>query len=234
MFEILKKKLYFAKAKVLINKAWQEGKITEFEPEIYEKMKGTIIACFPVSIYIKYSDFLFPKGTCYERSLYMFLALDDALLVRGENLDLLYNFGPGHGGHGWVEIGDYVYDPSLMLKYDKETYYKIFGCSDVFKINKKDYMKDHQEFYDTHVTTDLNEFRPGGKRRLELGILVRQHRKIAALSGNKEFQREMKEYLDSIQYDSIQIQQERDRIIDDLLNSERKEFLGASDGPKLF
>ncbi len=232
MLEDLKKKLYFAKAKIQINQGMREGKITEFEPEIFDKMKNTIIACFPVSIYIKYSNYLFPKGTCYDRSLYMFLALDDALLVRGDNLDLIYNFGSSCGGHGWIEIGDYVYDPSLMLKYDKDTYYKIYGCSNVFKIDKETYMREHKDFYDAHVTTDFDEFRPGGKRRLELGILVRQHREIASLSGNKEFQREILEYLDSIQYDPLQIKQERDRIIDEILSSEDGEVLSTSEGLK--
>ena len=87
-------------------------------------MSDTIIACLPVSLYIKHSKHLFPIGTCYDRSLYMFLALDDALLVRGNNKDLEYNYGKGHGGHGWIERGNYVYDPSLMLKFDRDTYYE--------------------------------------------------------------------------------------------------------------
>ena len=84
----LLKKLYFKRTELLFDKAFNEGKITEFDEEIYEKMEGTIVSCLPVSLYIKYSKYLFPEGTCYDRSLYMFLALDDALLVRGNNKDL--------------------------------------------------------------------------------------------------------------------------------------------------
>ena len=40
--------------------------------------------------------------------------------------DIQYNYGKGHEGHGWVEVGDFVYDPSLMLKFDKETYYSYY------------------------------------------------------------------------------------------------------------
>ncbi len=229
MFDVLRKKLYFAKYRILFNKYYDEGLITEFEDEILEKMSSTIIACLPVSIYIKYSNLLFSKETCYDRSLYMFLALDDAVLVRGENIDLIYNYGEEHGGHGWVEIGDYVYDPSLMLKYRKDVYYKLFQCSDVFKIDKDSYMKDHKEFYDVHATTDFDEFKPGGKRRLELGILIRQHRALASLSQNADFQKDLQAYLDKIEYDPIQIQEERNRIVEELLASERREFLSASE-----
>ena len=44
MLEELRKKLFFAKFRVLSAKASQEGKIMEFDDEIYEKMKNTIIA----------------------------------------------------------------------------------------------------------------------------------------------------------------------------------------------
>ena len=106
-------------------------------------MSNTIIACFPVSFYIKHSNHMFAQGTCYDRSLYMFLALDDAILVRGNNKDLEYNYGKGDEGHGWVEVGNYVYDPSLMVKFDKDTYYALYRCSNVSKIDKKTTGKTH-------------------------------------------------------------------------------------------
>lgn len=104
--EKIKKKLYFTKFNILFRKALKDGQITRFDEEVFEKMSDTIISGLPVSLYIKYSNYLFGEGTCYDRSLYMFLAFDDALLVRGDNKDLKYNYGKGHEGHGWVEKGD--------------------------------------------------------------------------------------------------------------------------------
>ena len=176
----LLKKLYFKRTELLFDKAFNEGKITEFDEEIYEKMDGTIVSCLPVSLYIKYSKYLFPEGTCYDRSLYMFLALDDALLVRGNNKDLEYKYGKNHAGHGWIEIGNYVYDPSLMLRFEKDTYYKLYGCSDVHKIDKATYAAKNQKFIDNNVCTDFNEFRPGGKKRLELGVLIMQIKSLCS------------------------------------------------------
>ncbi len=144
MFDELKKKLFFAKFKVISAKASREGTIMEFDDEIFEKMKNTIIACFPVSFYIKHSNNMFALGTCYDRSLYMFLALDDAVLVRGKNKDLEYNCGKGHGGHGWVEVGDYVYDPSIMLKFKKDVYYQLYGTTDLMKVDKETYLREHK------------------------------------------------------------------------------------------
>ena len=186
----LKKKLYLKRLEILFNKAVNEGKITEFDKEIYDLMDGTIIACLPVSFYIKYSKYLFPEGTCYDRSLYMFLALDDAVLVRGNNKDLEVRFGKGHEGHGWIEMGNYVYDPSLMLRFDKETYYKIYGCTDVKKIDKETYVREHKEFIDDNVSTDYNDYRPGGKRRLDLGTLIIQIKALCMFLDDEKLTRE--------------------------------------------
>ena len=215
MLEELKKKMYFAKFKLLFLRAFNEGKVMEFDDEIYIKMSNTIIACFPVSFYIKHSDQTFPIGTCYDRSLYMFLALDDAVLVRGKNKDLEYNYGKGHEGHGWIEVGDYVYDPSLMLKFDKSTYYQIYGCHDVVKIDKETYLREHSDFVDLVVSTDFDDFRPGGKRRLELGVLVIQLKEMANMLNDDEFTKDLNDYLELIEYDANQIQQERNKAIEE-------------------
>ena len=180
-------------------------------------MKDTIISCFPVSFFIKHSEHMFPLGTCYDRSLYMFLALDDAVLCRGNNKDLEYNYGKGHGGHGWIELGDYVYDPSIMLKFDKETYYKLYGTTDIVRTDKESYLREHKDFVDSVVSKDIRDFLPGGSRRLELGCLVIQIRSIASMVEDKEFQNDLEEYLKLIHYDADQIQRERDCVINDLL-----------------
>ena len=151
----------------------------------------------------------------------MFLALDDALLVRGNNKDLEYNYGKGHGGHGWIERGNYVYDPSLMIKFDKATYYALYGCSNVVKIDKSSYLKEHQDFVDKHVSHSIDDFRPGGARRLELGILIIQLKELSSMLDDEEFSAELNKYLDSIQYDDAQIQREREDAIQKILKDKR-------------
>ena len=221
MLEDLKKKLFFTKFEILWKKAVKEGKITNFEDEIYDEMSDTIIACLPVSLYIKHSKHLFPIGTCYDRSLYMFLALDDALLVRGKNKDLEYNYGKGHEGHGWIERGNYVYDPSLMLKFDRDTYYELYGSSDISRCDKETYLREHKDFVDQHVSHSLDDFKPGGDRRLELGILIIQLRTLSNLIDDEEFSNELEDYLDAIEYDEGQIQREREIAIQKILSDKK-------------
>lgn len=147
----------------------------------------------------------------------MFLALDDALLVRGNNKDLEYNHGKKHSGHGWVEIGNFVYDPSLMLKFDKDTYYYLYECSNIKKTDKETYLSQNKEFVSAHVSHDFEEFKPNGKRRLELGIAIYQTIKLCQMIGDEEFTKDLNEYLALIEYDEEQINQERQKSIQRIL-----------------
>lgn len=216
----IKRKLYLTKLNILFNKAVQNGRITKFDEEIYIKMSNTIISCLPVSFYIKYANHLFGTGTCYDRSLYMFIALDDAVLVRGDNKELEYKYGKESGGHGWVEIGDYVYDPSLLMKFEKNIYYQLYGCSNVKKIDKKAYLEEHKEFVSMHVTNNLNELRPNGKRRLELGILIIQMKSLSKMLNDEQFTKDLNDYLNLVEYDEKQISEERYKFIQYLLSNE--------------
>lgn len=216
-FNNIKKKIYFNRFNLLFKIALSEGKITNFDNQIYEKMNNTFISCLPVSFYIKYSKYLFPEGTCYERSLYMFLALEDAVLVRGKKKTLEYKYGKDQDGHGWIEIGDYVYDPSLMLKFEKNTYYSLYGCSDIKKIDKESYMAEHGEFVDNYVSHNLDDFRPNGDRRLDLGLIVIQLKELSILLNDKQFIDDLNDYLNVIEYDEEQIYEERHNIIKKIL-----------------
>ena len=64
-------------------------------------------------------------------------------------------YGKGHEGHGWIETEDFVYDPSLMLRFEKNTYYSLYGSSKVTKIDKQTYLSQHKDFVDAIVTHDL-------------------------------------------------------------------------------
>lgn len=157
--DILKKKLYFTKFNILWNKAIKEGKIKQFDDEIFQQMSNTIIACFPVSFYIKHSNHMFAQ----------------------------------------------------------DTYYALYGCSNVSKIDKKTYLEQHKEFVDKHVSHDFDEFRPGGKRRLDLGILIIQIRALSQMLGDEQFTKDFNDYLTLIEYDEKQISEEREKTIQRIL-----------------
>ena len=201
MLDSLKKKLYFSKLKLLYSKGVAEGKIVPFDEDFYRSMSNTYFASIPVSMHIKY---LRPKtgpGKCYDRSLYMFFCFDDALLVRGDKLNLELMYGKENAGHGWIEIGDYVYDPTMLMRFDRDFYYKMFSPTNVSKVTKEEYESVNGSFYDDIRSTTVSDFQPGGSKRLELCTTIPLIQGIADMSSDENFKKELDEYLSLIKYD---------------------------------
>lgn len=157
-------------------------------------------------MHIKYLKPTAPPGKCYDRSLFMFFCFDDALLVRADNKDLELRFGKENAGHGWIEIGNYVYDPSLMMRFEKDLYYKIYSPTDVHKATKEDYKKVNGSYYDDVRNTSIDDFKIGGSKRTDLCVSIPLVRGIAEF--NEQFKKELEEYLTLIQYDEKQVYDE--------------------------
>jgi len=104
-----------------------------------------------------------------------------------------------------------------MLKFDKDIYYELYGCSNIKKIDKETYLQANKEFVDTHVSRDFDEFRPNGKRRLELGSLILQIRILCAKLGDEQFTKDIYDYLTFIEYDAKQINKERQIALEKIL-----------------
>lgn len=188
-------------------KGAKDGSIAPFDPKFYEQMSHTYIDGLPVSITMKYLRPILGPGKCYDRSLYMFLCFDDALLVRGDLKFLELKYAKEDAGHGWIEKDGYAYDPSTLYRYPVDLYYKIFGVSNVHKYSRAEYVadSDNKKFYDRVRNTTLQDYQPNGKYRLDLLTSIPAVKGIADLSGNAEFQQELDKYLEAVQYDEEQI-----------------------------
>lgn len=213
MFKSLKKDTYFKKLSALLKYYYSEGKITLFDEEIFKKMESTYICALPVALQIKYARYFFPEGSCYERSLYMFLALDDAILVRGDIKSLEYLYGKDDAGHGWIELGNFVYDSTVMLKFDKNIYYALYKCSNVEKINKEDYLKARRDFVKQSVSYDIKDFLPNGEKRMQLASIIEQLKNNTELMNDEHFIIDLENYLALTNYDEQEIKEEQSQFL---------------------
>lgn len=204
----IKKELYFLRMQALFNKGIEAGKIVKFDEAFYEKMSHTFFNCIPISMHIRYIKPTTSLGKCYDRSLLMFFCFDEALLVRADNKDLELRFGKEMAGHGWIEIGNYVYDPSLLMRFDRDLYYKIYSPTDIYKATKEDYQKLNGSYYDDIRNISISDFQPGGSKRTDLCVSIPLIREIAKYSSNESFKKELSDYLMLIQYDEKQIYEE--------------------------
>lgn len=205
MFNDLKRFLYFSKMNLQIRKGLLDGRITPFSEDFYEKLRHTYIDCLPVSIHIKYLKPIVPPGKCYDRSLYMFFSFDNAILVRGDIKNLELKYGLNDAGHGWIEIDNYVYDPTSLMRFDKDLYYQIYQPKNIIKCNKDEYCldTDNKEIYNEIKNTTINDFVSDGKRRNELLTVIPLVLSMADLSDNEQFKVELNNWLALIKYDEI-------------------------------
>ena len=207
MLKKVKKELFFLKMHLLITKGLSDGRIQHIDDEFYKETDKVIFNSIPITFHLKYLKPMTGPGKCYDRSLFMFFCFPDSLLCRGEHLDLTYRFGEGHGGHGWLEMGDYVYDPSSLLRFDKELYYEIYGVTDIRRTNLEEYNKVNGDFYERMTSVKIEDLLPGGKNRHSLLVDIPLSYGIANF--NPEFKEKMDEWLEVIQYDEEQIREQR-------------------------
>ncbi len=216
MFDNIKKALYFRKMTLLYNQGVMDKKIVPFDADLYEKMSHTYFNGIPISMRIKHLKPLpgMPGG-CYDRSLFMFFCFPEALLCRGDNKALELNYDKENAGHGWIEIEDYVYDPSLLMRFDKKLYYSIFMPTNISKSTMTDYCSNPEgkALYDDVTKTTIQDLQTPGIKRMNLIATIPLVKKIAEISSNPDFVRELDEYLASINYDEKQISEDLDLAI---------------------
>lgn len=211
MFDNLKKELYSIKMYSLLKKGIDNGSIVSFDDEFYEKMNHTYISCLPVSMHIKYLKPIIEPGKCYDRSLYMFFCFENAVLVRGNIKYLELRYGKEQAGHGWIEMDGYCYDPSLLLKFKKENYYKIYKPYNVSKTTAEEYKNNcefNKQVYEDILNTKLTDFQPNGRKRNDLCTIIPLIQEIAEKRVNTDLKKELDNYLKLIQYDEMQIYEE--------------------------
>lgn len=226
MFDNIKKVLYFNKIQLLLKKGIEDGTIVPFDEKFYEKMSHTYISGLPVSIHMKYLN---PQGNglgkCSDRSLYMFFCFPNAILVRGDNKDLELRYGKEHADHGWIEMDGYCYEPTLLHRFKKETYYEIFKPYNVSKATADEYKNccdSNKQFYEDIVNTKLSDFQPNGRKRTDLFITIPLVQRIAEMGTDEDLKKELNEYLKLIQYDEKQIYEEINQAFQKCLKQEKK------------
>ena len=205
MFRNLRKKLYQERLHLLFQEGKANGEILPFEDELFERLNHVYLNGIPITFHLKYIRPIphLQPGQCYDRSLWITMGMDDAVLVRGDNKDLEFAYGKENAGHGWVEKDGWVYDTSLLLKIKKERYYQMYLPSHVHYYSYEEY--SNREWYQDIISTTLDDLKADGFKRFWLSVTIPPIEDIASKSHNSEFQDLLKQHLESIHYDYDEI-----------------------------
>ncbi len=180
MFETIKKDLFSKRVKLLLNFGFSKRLIRQFEPELYERLDRVIFAGIPASIQIKYLKPTLPPGRCFDRSYLITMGFDDCVLVCGDRKDMELSYDKD----GWV------YDPTMIMKIEKDLYYKTFGVTVNGTQTKEELMQDDN--YKKSATGEFDKFILLSSIPLVEGI--------AKAKGDTNFINEIEEYKQRIKY----------------------------------
>ena len=161
MLKELYKILYFKRCELLFYNGLKNGDILPFEDDLYDRLSRIYFNGYPLSIQIKYLKPMKAPGNCEDRSWFITMGFENALWVSGDNKDLKLTCGKDGAWHFWVEYNDWVYDPTLLYKFKKELYYKMFQPENIVYRIPKIYKK--HEWYQDIINTKIEDLKPGGK-----------------------------------------------------------------------
>lgn len=219
MFDNLKKNLFLIRCDLLMDEGLRNGDIVPFEDDLYERLSKVYFGGFPISINIKYLRPTKTPGHCEDRSMFITMGFDDALWVVGDLKKFELKYGKENAWHNWVERDGWVYDTTLLYKFKKELYYKIYLPTNVRSRSAEEYKK--HEWYQDIVTTTIEDLKPGGRKRTHLCMSIPLIHEIASMSNNKDFIDEVEQHLKLIEYDHEQIMSELDASIANLRKNGR-------------
>lgn len=195
MFDKIKKRLSDNKVKMCLNYGFSNDLVKSFEPELYKRLDNVIFAGIPASIQIKYLKPMLPPGKCFERSYLITMGFDDCLLVCGDRKDMELAYGKEAAWHYWVEKDGWVYDPTMLLKIEKNLYYKAFGVTVNTMQTKEELMQD--ENYRKAAAGEFDKFILLSAIPLVEGI--------ARLKEDMNFIKEVEEYKQRIGYNYAEL-----------------------------
>ena len=202
MITKIKTELNEKRNKLLLSYGIKKKLITKFDETTYEKLNNKYINGLPISMRIKHLLYTENNGMCIDKAQEMFVCMKDAILVQGKTRTLELEHNNENAVHFWIEQDNYVYDPSSLLIYDKNFYYKIHQPKNVIKYTKEEYCQIEicKKFYENINSTTIEDYKPGGKKRFQLPSVIPLIIDIAVIEENDELLKELKEYMSKIDY----------------------------------
>lgn len=206
---------FIKKKENILNKCIENGKITEFDIEFMDNLDNYVFNGIPISFHIKYFNPIdidvTLNGKCFDRALLLFIANSDAEYVTADIKELELHFGKDYARHAWIELNGYVYDPTSLLRYEKDIWYKLQEPTNIKKHIKDDYGSETLIWYENVRNKKKEDYMPDGKFYHELGMTIPLYQSIAEKLDNPELNYKLNRYLNEIHYN----EEEYDKYIND-------------------
>lgn len=191
-------KLRNMRRSIIYNNALAKKQIRPFDEATYDNLRKIIYSVLPAIIYIKFERPLTPPGNCMERAYLLSTAIEGSNVVFGHHSDI--------GTHFWVEKGMNCYDPTSLMEYDKDVYYKLNGIKNA-EVITDDELKSLGVIKYCH-RRKIEDFDTDPSYCKNLSTILPFVQERVLYSGNPEYKKELDDYLDRLGY-----YQKRDKLL---------------------
>lgn len=160
------KKLTLIREAFMLDNGIKVGLVKPINEEMYNRLKNYFFAGLPLNIQVKYVRPNISGGKCDIRARFLMFAFDEAILVKG-NHGVIQTLSENEDGeHWWVEDETSVYDPTSLLAYDKDFYYRLNHVKNVEKFRREELLED--PYIKRINDSSLEDLLPQGKSRFDL------------------------------------------------------------------
>ena len=164
-----------------------KGKFKPFDDNFFRMLEGKYYNGVPVYYYLKDMSL----GKCYDASAILGLALGEGCTICRGNLISMENFwGKDYTGHGWIEKDGLVYDTTMQMICDKQTYYKILKVTNVSSRPYQQFFQDCQGLSDWTIHTKSwyeNNYSPANIFIFQVRELAKLKLKIPSCKDEQDF-----------------------------------------------
>lgn len=203
------KKWTLVREAFMFDNAARTGLVKPFNDKLYDRLKNYCFAGIPLNIQVKYCVPNGMEGKCDIRARYLMFAFDNATLVKGNKGCLEVLFGKDKGEHWWVEDETSVYDPTSLLEYDKDFYYRLNRVKDVKKFSEEDLLED--PYIKKINNSSYEDLLPGGKSRFDLLERVPLFDSLSCT--NPDLAKDLEAFKQFINYDYLEIMEELQKAL---------------------
>lgn len=141
-----------------VNQHMDQGHISEFDNELWEKIKCTDV--FMLRDFFQIFEEGLNIGTCGLTARYLSYIFDDFVLVEDGFCNILRGTkGSIRGEHAWLEVGGFIYDTTLLLKIDKATGYKLFGYEPIIMTTSEKLLNEDLYILQKGFANDVSSIR---------------------------------------------------------------------------
>ncbi len=200
-----RKDQFLEQYKQLYERGVKRGNIEKFNAEFYGRYEEKYYYGIPVGSFIRHFH---PKAGFFSQCSLRGLMLSygfpkEARIMHGYQEAVIFRDGDEDAEQCWVEYEGWCYDPTILARVEKKTYYRLMGVSNEREIYTRATRFRNKQYLSVY-NGSIKDYLPNGPRREELKMWIPallQMPQSEEFDDNALFRAELNAFLLSVDFD---------------------------------